>query len=822
MFRKIVAALSSLTLFSGAAFSQVSCDAGKVSALVDTYASNPFSARTWRVLNGLGDPMIEPSQSGSDSWDNQQKWKTLVAGLLPAGQAAQEVGYECRVGYPLQVLQSRVATLGKESPYVRQWLRVQEKVLQVCSDPNTTNTALPDPIEVDAALAGTQADDRAYQEATIAFYKDKLKAIELFRAIAATGSPHKAAARYNIANLRANLKDVIAARQEANAILADSALSSVHRITQELLGYIANLEDTPAGWTALIDDSVKAITAPTKDILASDKLKGDYARALNDIDYAGIHSKRDDWWLTGILPADATISKAIFDASRKHPMALWMMAGQTVQEAYNFAPWSLVGDKWNAWTVSYLDQALAVAPSGAGVPALPRDVLDSLRAKPDDASREALWVKVHAALDASQSSCGEAPETAALGTYLAQAVRVSAATGSFDQAYDELGKISFKSSRFYHNGVVQKLGDYILGQGMAEEGRRMRDALLTTEFMTAVPAELKPLTLDRLSEFMGWVAEDEAHWKAALAMHSQKTANPILNFLPAKSLWSYADDPMFLSDQKALLTRVAWTRNYARGGTPDADETAKLYAANPKLKESADKVASEFPALKPERARLLTILRNPRFGILVSAPDLWTPLETIEGDFAGVGSGNRNDMNWWCPFETDRQLIALRADFNGNSGIDLVDEYSKDDLAAVFDQAVRDRLEAKREALLKQHPMVKAVNWKEIRSLASMPGAPRLLTQSAIRWGKASKGDDGAPEALALAVRTTRYGCSWHGRHRAYSKPAQQLLKTKFSDSSWAKQAPYWFDCQRNEWDKDYNKVAVCDAMAWPKQALPR
>jgi hypothetical protein len=164
----------------------------------------------------------------------------------------------------------------------------------------------------------------------------------------------------------------------------------------------------------------------------------------------------------------------------------------------------------------------------------------------------------------------------------------------------------------------------------------------------------------------------------------------------------------------------------------------------------------------------------------------------------------------------------LRADFNGNSGIDLVDEYSKDDLAAVFDQAVRDRLDAKREALLKQHPIVKAVNWKEIRSLASMPGAPRVLAQSAIRWGKASKGDDGAPEALALAVRTTRYGCSWHGRHRTYSKPAQQLLQTKFSDSSWAKQTPYWFDCQRNEWDKDYNKVAVCDARAWRKQALPR
>jgi len=424
MNKKIVAALSALTMLSSSALAQGTCDAGKLSALVDTYANNPFSARTWRVLNGLGDPMIEPSSSDSDTWVNQDNWTKLVAGILPAGQTAQEVGYDCRIGYPLQVLQSRVSTLGKENPYVLQWLKVQEKVLQVCSNPDTTDTTLPEPIDVDPAHPTMQAEDRAYQEASIAFYKDKAKAVELFRTIATTDSPHGAAARYNIANLLANSKDVVAARAEANAILADPALSSVHGITQELLGYIANLEDTPAGWTALIDDSVKIITAPTKDILTSDKLKADYGRALNDIDYAGIRGKRDDWWLTGTLPENATISKAIFDASRKYPMALWMMSGQTVQEAYDRAPWSLVGDKWSAWTASYLDQALAVKPSGAEMPVLPRDMLDSLRAKAEDASREVLWAKAHAALDSAQKSCGEASETAALGTYLAQAVRI--------------------------------------------------------------------------------------------------------------------------------------------------------------------------------------------------------------------------------------------------------------------------------------------------------------------------------------------------------------------------------------------------------------
>jgi hypothetical protein len=821
MNAKLVAAASALLLLSTPALAQETCDPAKLSAMVDTYASNPFSARSWRVLNGLGDPMIEPSYSGSDTWQNQEAWKKLMAGILPPGQAVQEVGYDCRIGYPLQVLENRIAMLGKDNPYVLQWLKVQGKVLQVCSNPDTTDIALPEPTETDPAHPTLQAEDRAYQEATIFFYKDKPKAIELFRAIAATDSPHKAAARYNIANLMANSKDVAAARTEANAILADPALASVHGITQELLGYIANLEDTPAGWTALIDDSIKVIETPTKDIQASDKLQADYGRALNDIDYAGIRGKRDDWWLTGTLPENPTISKAIFDASRQHPMALWIMAGQTLQENYDAAPWSLVGDKWQQRTISYLDQASAVTPSGAKIPALPLDVLNALRASPDDATRAALWEKVRGAFAAAQKSCGTAPETAALGTYLAQAVRVSAATGHFEQAYDELGKLPLKASSFYQYNVVQKLGQYLVGQGMALDGRKMRDRLLTPAFMSAIPAGMNPGVIDGYSNFMGWVAEDEDHWKSALALNSQKTASPILNFLPAKTLWALADDPMFSANQKALLTRVAWTRGFARGGTPTATETGKLYAANPKLKESADKIAADFPKLKPERQRLLLVLRSPRLGILVNAPELWSSLENVD-DWSDVTSGDHNDRNWWCPLQTDRQLAALRADLNASAGMVDSDDYSYRGLAAVYDQKLRDSLTAKMDGLLKQHPMIKAVNWKEVAALARMPSAPRLLSQSAIRWGKASKGDDGAPEALALAVKTTRYGCNWHGRHRAYSETAQQLLKSKFGSTTWAAQTPYWFDCQRMEWDKSYNKVAVCEAKTWPTQALPR
>jgi len=72
---------------------------------------------------------------------------------------------------------------------------------------------------------------------------------------------------------------------------------------------------------------------------------------------------------------------------------------------------------------------------------------------------------------------------------------------------------------------------------------------------------------------------------------------------------------------------------------------------------------------------------------------------------------------------------------------------------------------------------------------------------------------------LALAVKTTRYGCNWHGGHARYSKAAQQQLHKKFRDTRWAKDTPYWFGCQRSEWDKDYNKITTCEVKTWPKQA---
>ncbi len=832
MLTKTLPALStiSILLCSASVIAETPCAPEKLNAAIDTYATEPFGARSWRVLQGLGDPQIESSHVDSVDFKSTDDWKALVKDIAPDLAAVQDPSYECRMTYPLKVLRDRIGQIGKPHPYIKQWLMAQGVVLGACGSANQTILALPAPLDEQSAnVIAMQSDDRAYQEASIAFYQDKVKALSMFRQIGMTTSVHKAYARYNVANLLANNKDVVGARVEAKVILADASLSSVHQITGALLGFISNIEDTPEGWSALIDDTIAVLTKPKAEILATEKLKADYARALNDISYAGIGAKQDDWWVRGQLPENPTLSKSVMDAGRKSPMALWMMAGQSVNSNYDRLSWGLVGDKWNGWSQSYIDRALALSPAGSSIKGLALDELDALKAKPDDASRSALWSKAKAAIKSAGATCGEAPETAAAAQLLLHAVRLSALANKFDEIYAGLADVPFKKSNAYQGsngqGIVYKLTQFILATGNVEEGRRLRDHLLTPEFFASSTPENTTALKSSYAEFLSFVAEDEAHWVTAIAMDPYPLGGATLNLLPVSKLESLASNPQFLTAQKALLLRTAWVRDWARSKPINDARTIAMLQSNPDAKSAFEQVAKDYPKLSDKQHWLLTILRSPRFGILLNSAD---------GGFGQYGDGepqkfsdidiyDHNDRNWYCPLEPGRQWHALRSEYDNQTASSLELQYHSKSLEPSFDSILAAKLVDAREKVLKQHPMIKIIDNAEISSLTSMASAPRQLTEAAIAWGKIAKADDAsAAEALALAVRATRYSCSWHGGHKAYSKPAQELLKSKFASSDWTKKTPYWFDCMDNVWDKDFNKVATCKPHVWPKDEAPK
>jgi len=70
--------------------------------------------------------------------------------------------------------------------------------------------------------------------------------------------------------------------------------------------------------------------------------------------------------------------------------------------------------------------------------------------------------------------------------------------------------------------------------------------------------------------------------------------------------------------------------------------------------------------------------------------------------------------------------------------------------------------------------------------------APNYIAEQAIKWANANPTDPRIPEALHLAVTTTRFGCTDKNTGR-WSKAAFDLLHRKYPNTSWARKTKYWF-----------------------------
>src|SRR5690349_4137952 len=175
MSRRIFSLIALMALGATPLLAQTACpdgaprDAKKISQSVDRYAQAPFSARTYRVLKGLGDPMIDPG--GLSSWQDEDTLKKLIAEITPDAKLPNYYGYECRLSYPRQVLEKRITDLGKTNPYVKQWVTVQLAVLAACSGEKIVE--LPGPLaDQQSPVKELQEADRAYQQASLVFYTD--------------------------------------------------------------------------------------------------------------------------------------------------------------------------------------------------------------------------------------------------------------------------------------------------------------------------------------------------------------------------------------------------------------------------------------------------------------------------------------------------------------------------------------------------------------------------------------------------------------------------------------------------------------------------
>ncbi|MGH6875525.1 MAG: hypothetical protein ACREDW_10945, partial [Aestuariivirgaceae bacterium] len=800
--RAVAAATLSLSVQAAAVMAQTQCPDGTpqneqaISRSVDRYFSEPFGARTWRVLNGLGEPGLEPSFTGESQWRDKEEWKSLVAKLSPA-LSGVEVGYSCRIGHALATLKQRVARLGENHPYVAHWIAVQSAVLDACRD-GINAISLPAPLPIagesgtDGELRSLQAFDRAYQQASLNFYRrNYADAIAGYRSIAQTSSPHRAAARYMVANSLANAGRLEEAQTETRAILADPSISEVHAITQELTGYIANLTDDAGQWSELLDQTVAVLSRPAAEILASPKLTEDYRRALYDIDYLGVRRQDDDWWLIGRLPENATRSKALYDGARRHPMVVWLIAGQSLAGIHEAASWQLIGPNWRTGTAAYAKAARQLTGSTGGL-AWEIFAAQTMSSATDDvAARSARLAEMSSRV---MASCGTAPETAALGTWLHHTIRLLVEKGDFPAAYRALQSFPLKDTVAFHRTLL-RLGQYLAGTGRIEEGRKYRSAFLqAAERERLVRLENSDDMRRRFASLSALFAADMDDWLAAIASHPLPALEPLFNLLPQKLLAKLSADATFAEKERALFARVAWTRAYLSGYPDDPALTKRVLELNSGINAVYQDVKQTYGNTNESRRWLLTVLRTPRLGILTTAPGGWDMLDmTTDEPPTAIDAYDHNDKNWWCPFNLDRHLLALRETVDhltGNGAAQPQDRpgtsyitrywYRSDDwFRALIDPGKAAELDAARERLLRAHPAVQMIDWKELARLRKAPSAPKLLSQRAVQWARrGGKLEDGVGEALSLSLRAARYGCNWAGSHRIYTQASVGVLRT--------------------------------------------
>jgi hypothetical protein len=79
--------------------------------------------------------------------------------------------------------------------------------------------------------------------------------------------------------------------------------------------------------------------------------------------------------------------------------------------------------------------------------------------------------------------------------------------------------------------------------------------------------------------------------------------------------------------------------------------------------------------------------------------------------------------------------------------------------------------------------------WRRLRAEALR--APDYLCRETVVWARAHPDDPIVPEALHLAVRTTRYTNG--ARTSTFPKQAFALLHTRYPKSAWAAMTPYWY-----------------------------
>ncbi len=347
------------------------------------------------------------------------------------------------------------------------------------------------------------------------------------------------------------------------------------------------------------------------------------------------------------------------------------------------------------------------------------------------------------------------PGTPAFASARFHVVRLLLESGKFDDARSMLDELlAHDRTRFDKSSL-----NLLLSQRMLL-ARNLVDFLT---FSTRVPAGFSwnddgrevPAEASELSEenraLQGKLLFDED------ATHHLNQAFPLLLLKEA------ASSSVLPSNLRRDVAQAAWLRAVLLGDNKTADELAPiLKSLVPELSSFLDDFLA---APKPDSKRFAAIFAWLKF------PGLEPVVDSGVGRETPLGQQDVYRDNWWCA-----------AAFSPVPGAADDEKNKPQSFAATTKTGI--------PAFLTQAE--KAVAAREHSTLNALGAAPNYLCQQVIQWATKNPNDQRVPEALYMAVNTTRHGCT-DKETGHWSKAAFDLLHHKYPNSTWAKKTPYWF-----------------------------
>ena len=323
--------------------------------------------------------------------------------------------------------------------------------------------------------------------------------------------------------------------------------------------------------------------------------------------------------------------------------------------------------------------------------------------------------------------------------------------------------------------------------GKTTEARQKLDRILNDKTLNLPPSARNDLLRERakaaqsLDEFLTFAQRRAVAFAVDGSPYlvedlTKKPANDAEDYLKDERLWSsrmmFDDDSVVVFNQQMPLSMLKEAAQNQR--VPDYLKRNLLVAAWTRAvlldnelvaRELAANLVAVAPEFKPVLQQYLdaaepTARTYAATYSLLKLPALRPFVESGYGRLAPVAEIDSYRDNWWCAPENQTANQANSVELQ---------------IAPAFITDVQ-RAEARRE----------------LDQIAKLGDSATYLARRAVEFGTRSSDEPRAPEALSLAVRATRYGCTDCSTGR-FSKAAHDLLKKNYPTSDYAKKTPYWF-----------------------------